>query len=135
MVEYRLSTNIRIERAISRVLSYTGKDSTVLDIGCGIGFVAERVARFATNGFVYACDLSERNIWYANRTIQLPNLSLKVVDAIHDFNEIRTWITGRADVIVMIDVLEHIPLARHAEVFRASREIISESGTLILTFP
>jgi len=135
MVEYRLSRNLRIERAISRVLSYSRSDSRVLDIGCGIGVVAERVAKFASRGHVYACDLSERNIWYANQTIRLPNLTFKVVDAVHDLEAIQAWVGDRIDLVVLIDVLEHLPVTMHAEVFRAVREWLAEDGTVVLTFP
>lgn len=136
MIEYRLTRNIRIEKATTRVLFFLEKDSTVLDIGCGIGMVAERIAKFASRGRVYACDLSEQNIWYANQTIDAPNLAFRAIDVVHDFDVLAAWVPSHAvNVVVMIDVLEHVPLALHTALFRSLREILSDNGTIVLTFP
>jgi ubiquinone/menaquinone biosynthesis C-methylase UbiE len=54
LCDYRFHKNARIEAAIQRVLPFVTVDSNVLDVGCGIGLVAERVARKAKSGFIWA---------------------------------------------------------------------------------
>jgi 2-polyprenyl-3-methyl-5-hydroxy-6-metoxy-1,4-benzoquinol methylase len=135
MLDYRLSKNIRIEQAIKRVSQYVKEDSNVLDIGCGIGIIAESIGQTAKKGKVWACDLSGQNIWYAEKTVCLPNVSFKAVDVLHAFNEIQTWINSPLDVVVMIDVIEHLPLEQHQSLLCKIKEIMTNDAYLVLTFP
>src|SRR5437773_924217 len=82
MLQYLSEENPRIEKAIARILPYVGMNSIVLEIGCGIGLVTERIAAKATKGSIWACDISERNISYARQRVRLPNVQFRRYDAL-----------------------------------------------------
>jgi 2-polyprenyl-3-methyl-5-hydroxy-6-metoxy-1,4-benzoquinol methylase len=135
MVNYRLFDNARIDRAVQRVIPLLRPADRVLEVGCGIGIVSERVASHVPEGEVIGTDLSPENIWYATRTIRLPNVSFLTCDAQMDFEEVRTLFSGPPDVILMIDVIEHIPESERPELLRRLRSLQGENGTLVLTYP
>lgn len=135
MLGYRISGNPRIERATERVLDFVRPDSHVLDVGCGIGITAERVARQVEGGHVWAFDLSERNIWYARETVNESNLTFFVADVTEDERQIREQLTKPVDVVMLIDAIEHIPKEVHAELFDFFQSIMSDRAFLVLTYP
>lgn len=135
MLGYRISGNPRVERATERVLDFVYSDSYVLDVGCGIGITAERIARRVEKGHVWAFDLSERNIWYARETVGEPNLTFFVADVSEDERQIREQLTKPIDVVTLVDAIEHIPKEDHAELFDFFRSIMSDRAFIVLTYP
>jgi len=135
MIRYLEEPNLRIEKAIARILAYVSKDSTVFEIGCGIGLVAERVAGANPKGLVFACDVSEKNVELARHRVKVPNVSFRVGDVLRGFDELRSWLSRPVDVVAMVDVIEHLPLEEHGGLFRNLRGVMSQDSTLILTYP
>ncbi|MBT4485526.1 MAG: class I SAM-dependent methyltransferase [Candidatus Latescibacteria bacterium] len=135
MLEYRLYGNLRLEKAIARILPEVKKEDKVLDVGCGIGIVTEQIANTAKKGHVWGIDISKKNIWYANRTIKKKNVDFFAGDIIDDFEIINECITTSLDVITMVDVIEHIPENARPELFRKMRKISANKALLILTYP
>jgi trans-aconitate 2-methyltransferase len=109
MVNYRLYGNLRLDRAAERILPFVGRDSKVLDIGCGIGIVTSKVAARASRGHVWGIDLGRENMWYASRTIWNANLTFLEADVVSDFEVVRKQLPAKMDVVTMVDVIEHIP--------------------------
>lgn len=136
MLRYRLTgRNERIERAVERITSVVRPGDTVLDVGCGIGIVAEQVAaRFGESIRCWACDLSPRNIWYANKTVDSPNVTFFVADIVHGFDEITNTVS-EVDVVTMVDVLEHIPSTHHGDLMRNLADVTAADARLIFTYP
>jgi len=135
MLGYRISGNPRIERATERILDFVRPKSNVLDVGCGIGITAERVAEQAEGGRVWAFDISERNIWYARETVDHPNVTFFSADVLEDKQHIRERLTDDIDVVTLVDVIEHIPQDDHAELFEFFRSIMSDQSYVVLTYP
>src|SRR5262245_53817158 len=73
-VQYTQHGNLRIEKAIARILPLVQEDSRVLEIGCGLGLVAEQLARVAPSGSVWACDISEQAIQAARQRVQMAHV-------------------------------------------------------------
>lgn len=73
---------------------------SVLDIGCGSGFVAYSMAM--VGAYVTGLDLSEENIHIASQRHKHPNLSFIVGDAT------KFLPTGKFSTVVASNVLEHI---------------------------
>ncbi|NCA77190.1 MAG: class I SAM-dependent methyltransferase [Alphaproteobacteria bacterium] len=69
-----------LEAEIGFVLSRTDADSVVLDLGCGYGRVAIRLAEKARQ--VTGIDISSDNIKLAETCFSLPNIRYHVMDAI-----------------------------------------------------
>ena len=135
MLEYRISGNLRIDRGTERVLEFVRPDSDVLDVGCGIGITAERVAGKAENGHVWAFDISEQNVWYARETVNRSNVTFFAANVLEDKQRIRERLTDEIDVVTLIDVIEHIPRGNHAQIFEFFRSITSDQAYVVLTYP
>lgn len=75
---------------------------SVLDIGCGIGAVADAIARSRGKSEVSGIDCKKRNIVKANQRYCRNNLSFNVGDALS------LEYSNNFDVIVLSNVIEHI---------------------------
>jgi 2-polyprenyl-3-methyl-5-hydroxy-6-metoxy-1,4-benzoquinol methylase len=135
MSEYLQQPNLRIEKAIARIMPMVTADAKVLEIGCGIGLVTEHIASAVTNGSVWACDISGRNIAYAQKRVQAPNAHFRRIDILREFHELRTWIAKPLQLVIMVDVLEHLPLEQHSQLLGNLRGVMDQDSTLVLTFP
>jgi trans-aconitate 2-methyltransferase len=135
MLGYRVGVNPRIRKAGQRVLEYVHPDSHVLELGCGIGIVTERVAKRATSGHVLGCDLSEHNIWYAQQTVSQPNVEFLACDVLSEFATIRSRIVKPVDVVVLVDVIEHLPATSHGELFQHIQSVAAPDAVVVLTYP
>lgn len=60
MLGYRIHGNPRIKAAVRFFSQYIAKSSVVVDIGCGIGIVAEQLGKIASKGRVLGFDISEQ---------------------------------------------------------------------------
>lgn len=135
MINYRLNSNPRLERAKVRILQEIKRTNKVLDIGCGIGIVTEQIANKASKGYVLGIDLSKENIWYSKKTINRKNLSFLECDIIEEFDKLNDNINGFMDIITMIDVIEHIPENCRQKLFQNINKISSSDVKLFLTYP
>ena len=134
-LKYIGEKNPRIEKAIARIVPVVTSDSRVLEVGCGVGVVTEQIVRRAKNGSVWACDISERAIQYARQRITAPNVHFRSGDILHGFDELKSWISESVQLVVMVDVIEHLPVEEHPTLFCNLRSIMTKDSTLILTFP
>lgn len=135
MLDYRISGNLRIDKAVERIQGYVNTDSYVLDVGCGIGISAERIAKEVEDGHVWAFDISEQNIWYARKTINESNVTFFAANVIGDQLFIQEYLTKDIDVVTLGDVIEHLPKDEHADLFRFFRSIMSDQSYVVLTYP
>lgn len=135
MLSYRVNGNMRIDAAIARILQVVDRDSRVLDVGCGAGIVTESIARKASKGTVLGIDISDRNIWYCNRTVQRANARFEVADVVTNFAHVASMIDGKVDVIILVDVIEHLPVTDRARLFENLRTVASEECVVVLTYP
>ena len=135
MVNYRLYGNLRLDRAAERILPFVGTDSKVLDIGCGIGIVTSKVAARASRGHVWGIDLGRKNIWYARQTVQNANLTFLEANVVTDFEAIRKQLPAKMDVVMMVDVIEHIPAEARPDLLVKIRALCSDDAVMLLTYP
>lgn len=135
MLSYRLNGNLRIEKACTFIESYVHSQSCVLEIGCGIGIITEFVASIAREGQVWACDLSPENVWYANKTIEKKNIHFFVADVITHFDQLEQQIQQSLDLILMVDVIEHLPLDSHATFLHNLKKLLKPEGVILFTYP
>jgi len=122
--------NRRIELAINRVLGAADENTKlILDIGCGIGHSSERYAAHCPGWKVTGVDISPTNIETATRLFENERLRFLVSDLVENpFSE-------RFDLISLIDVYEHIPRAHWSRFNSTLGDLLSDSGTLVLTTP
>ena len=135
MVRYRLYGNRRLDAAGARILPFLTPRARILDVGCGIGIIAERVGRRVSRGFVLGIDISPRNIWYAKQTVKRPNVAFETVDLRIDPHRVPQLLGGLADVVLLIDVIEHIPASERQSLLGTLRSLSAERSTLVVTYP
>jgi len=80
-------------------------DERVLDIGCGVGALAYSIAQ-GSGATILGIDLSEGNIAQARERYSHPNITYQVGDALESLPQ------QAFDVVVLSNVLEHIPPSR-----------------------
>ena len=135
MLQYRLRGNERLDRAASLILPHVSSVSRILDLGCGIGMTAERMARKARRGHVWATDISEKNIAYARRTVRPSNVSFFVADAVEDFEAVKRHVQEPLDLVTLVDVIEHVPEVVRPRFIQNVASLLRPGGRCILTYP
>lgn len=106
------------------------KDSKVLEIGCGSASLTSMIAKFVSNGKIVGADISNETIaMNKKKYAAVKNMEFHVSD-MTDFlpNEI-------FDFVVIPDVLEHIPINEHGNIFKTIGKITNENSTLFINNP
>jgi SAM-dependent methyltransferase len=78
------------------------REERVLDVGCGIGAVAFDIAE-RSGAWVVGVDLSAENIEAARTRYRHPRVEYRVQDGLRGSHQ------GRFDVVVLSNILEHLP--------------------------
>lgn len=109
------------------------RGARVLDLGCGAGYGAARLAEVADA--VVAVDVSPEAVTYAKERYARRNLTFAVVDVSGgDAAEaIRGCGTSSFDLVVSFEVVEH--LKRPQSLLALAKELLTETGTFVLSTP
>jgi len=113
-------------------LKYFGllKNSSVLEIGCGIGTLSELIVRYVKRGNIVLTDISKENISIAKRRLsKFKNITFHVNDMM-TFNTSQTF-----DYIVLADVIEHIPLELQPELFKNLSKLMHSNSKIFINIP
>jgi ubiquinone/menaquinone biosynthesis C-methylase UbiE len=103
---------------------------SVLELGCGIGTFTSLIIPYLKQGNILALDISDKSIDLAKQTYQSPNTKFITADATtYDF-EANTF-----DVIILPDVLEHIPIELHNALFSNLQSVLKDKGFIFIHIP
>jgi cyclopropane fatty-acyl-phospholipid synthase-like methyltransferase len=104
---------------------------SVLEIGCGIGTVSELILRYLSDqGFLHAVDISSRSIKMAKQRLnKYSNVKCETIDITKES------INDKFDVIVLPDVIEHIPFDLHSNLFSNLKKLLSDDGFIFIHIP
>ena len=106
------------------------RNSNVLEIGCGIGTLSNLLAGYLTKGKITAVDISPETIALAKHKFKSrKNLEFQVSDMSNWSNH------NTFDVIVLPDVLEHIPLDQHDNLFAKINTVSNLNTRLLVNIP
>ncbi len=105
-------------------------NSTVLEIGCGIGTLTYLLTRKVKTGRVEATDISPQSIEYAKKNLVRPNLSLFAGDILQLEPTAKSF-----DFILLFDVIEHIPIEDHAALFAKINGWMHDDSSLLINIP
>ncbi len=105
------------------------KNSSVLEIGCGIGTVSGLIIDAIPQGTFLGCDISPESIRFANERYPQKNAEFIVTD-MSDFQRSSTY-----DFVVFPDVLEHIPVDQHARLFKNVASVCHENSQVLINIP
>jgi trans-aconitate 2-methyltransferase len=108
-----------------------GSGMDVLELGCGIGTVTELIADIiGDQGSLLAVDVSLQSVELARERVQgRRNVELLAADIV-DLRLERTF-----DVVVMPDVIEHIPVGDHVKLFANVRRWLRDRGWALVHMP
>lgn len=105
-------------------------DNRVLELGCGVGTVTGLLAAELSRGSVLGIDLSPRSIATAQeRLASYDNVRFMAADVV------AADIEGQYDVVLLPDVIEHIPLELHDALFARIASWVKTDGFVLLHYP
>ncbi len=124
--------NWYIRRALREAFrKAAGKRVNVLDAGTGFGQHAYWIAKRYRAATVHAVDIKEDYLTSARKLITARGLSERVEFAVDDLTSLSAQ--GPFDVIVSVDVMEHIE--DDVAVFRNFANVLSTDGVVFITTP
>lgn len=125
-----VGANPRIEAAVETLAEWApANPKRVLEIGCGVGATAWRMARAWPDAEVIGIDISAASIRVAQTCFQLPNLAYRA-GALADCQ-----LGGVFDLVLMMDVYEHIAPADRPSLRTALKQLLSDESRLLLMVP
>ena len=105
-------------------------NSTVLEIGCGIGTLTYLLTRKVKTGRIEATDISPQSIDYVKKNLVRPNLSLFAGDILQLEPTAKSF-----DFVLLFDVIEHIPVEDHAALFAKINHWMHDDSALLINIP
>jgi cyclopropane-fatty-acyl-phospholipid synthase len=116
------------EAALNRIVDLLDMrgDERILEIGCGWGALATRLAQRGAH--VTGVTLSSEQLAYASRRIAAEGLDDKVLLELKDYRDV----TGRYDRIVSIEMMEAVGEAYWPLYFRTLRDRLKPGGRAVL---
>ena len=125
-----LDVNARVEAAWQTLVQFAPPGPTrICEVGCGIGDISWRMSRRFRNASVTGLDISPRSIEIASRLFGSDRVSFAQVD------DLRGHIPTSTDLVVLMDVYEHIGPERRPAVWEAVAAGLGETGRVFLAFP
>jgi len=103
---------------------------SILEIGCGIGTFTSLVAKTFPKATITGIDISEKNVGFAKK--RLTDSRFEFFQS--DFSE-QYSLHKKYDLIVIADVLEHIPIDRYDTLFQNISDHCNENADLFINIP
>ena len=120
----------RIEAAVETIAVWApARPRRVLEVGCGVGATTWRMARAWPEAEVVGIDLSPASIKVAGACFRRPNLDYRAGQPAE------CGLTGEFDLILMMDVYEHIALAERPILHATLKRLLSPESRLLLMIP
>ncbi len=120
-------------RSIHRWVKKFGvkRESNVLEVGCGIGTQTRLLAEYIQSpGKILANDISEKSIEVAKKQLQSFSHITFVAEDITTYE-----LEEKFDLILMPDVIEHIPLELHYDLFAKLSNLLADDGMILIHIP
>jgi 2-polyprenyl-3-methyl-5-hydroxy-6-metoxy-1,4-benzoquinol methylase len=105
------------------------KNSTVLEIGCGLGMLTNFISKALPQGHITGVDISPESIEYASKKYGSRNASFEVNDMTNFRSDMKF------DFVVFPDVLEHIPIEAHHAIFKTIRTLVKNNSVVLVHIP
>ena len=123
--------NPRVERAWETVERWAASKNPrrVLELGCAIGDICWRMSRLWPEAEIVGLDVSPKSIEIANKLFGSPTLTFI------EGTLTSAQFSNKFDLIIMLDVYEHIPASDRPALHAALSRLLSPNGQIILSFP
>ncbi|MDQ0106593.1 2-polyprenyl-3-methyl-5-hydroxy-6-metoxy-1,4-benzoquinol methylase [Chitinophaga terrae (ex Kim and Jung 2007)] len=120
----------RIDMAWETLISLASAPKNILEIGCGLGDISYEMHRYWPEAKVTGLDISEKSIEVATRLFG--NERVKYVCGILDDS---IFSGEQFDLIVMMDVYEHIADEIKPSFNKAVGRLLSNDGAVFISYP
>ncbi len=111
-------------REIVASLLPAGEGRLALDVGCGPGVYSRLLAEAGWR--VEAVDADAENLQHAQAAATYPGDAVDILPTLPE---------RRFDLVLALEIIEHMPLARGETLLREIRRVLAPGGTLILSTP
>ena len=130
--QLKTGANERLISLYKKLLKFGLKEqSKVLELGCGVGIFTKLLTKKISKGLIEAVDLSEKSVAVAHDQLKdKKNIHFDVADVVK-----YTPKNSDFDFITLLDVIEHIPLDQHEELFGNLAQICTEKTQIIINIP
>jgi cyclopropane fatty-acyl-phospholipid synthase-like methyltransferase len=122
--------NPRVEGAWNTIKKFAPQNTArILEVGCGMGNISNKMSQRWPNAKITGIDISTQSIQIAKKLFE--NDRLNFIESIltpETFNE-------QFDLIVFMDVYEHIAVTDRPAVHTALAKILRNKGKIILSVP
>ena len=106
------------------------KHHDVLEIGCGIGTQSGLILDYLQKGSFRGLDISSESVRVAKDRLR------KHKHGVFQTADISEWKTSQKfDVVVLPDVLEHIPMKQHNSIFVNLYSLLKDDGFIFIHIP
>lgn len=123
--------NDRIYHLYKRLLRLGLKSSSnVLELGSGIGTMTFLLSKYVKEGKIEAVDLSPKSIEFSKQRIKSRHVSFAAADIVSYQPAIQN-----IDFITLFDIIEHIPIDRHNELFQNIAVNSKEQTKILINIP
>ena len=127
----KVGANIRIRGIFLKLLKEgLNKNSSVLEIGCGVGILTQLISSVVTKGRIVSTDISAASIKEAKQRNQGKKNIRYFVDDMTSFG-----VPEKFDFVVLADVLEHIPIENHFNLFNTIKSHTHLSSKIAINIP
>ena len=125
-----IKVNPRIEYGWKTIKRFAPSNpKRILEVGCGMGNISSRMHKYWPDATITGIDISTLSIQIAQKLFADDKLSFReTILTPQTFNE-------QFDLIIFMDVYEHIAVNDRPEVHAALAKILNNKGKIILTVP
>jgi 2-polyprenyl-3-methyl-5-hydroxy-6-metoxy-1,4-benzoquinol methylase len=123
--------NLRQDAVRRLCEEFVPRGARVLEIGCGVGINVKHLRRTASR--VVGVDISDRSIEIAKEYAGSAHAEFRALDILEGADELAPL--GPFDVVVLPDVIEHVPKDRYAGLFAALERLLARPGRVLITYP
>lgn len=111
--------NYKATYIINRVLNTS--EGKLLDFGCGVGLLAGRLSRLLPNYIIHGYDISKESIMKVDKNLRESSLFTCDINDLHN----------DYDLIVVANVLHHIPLRERKSVIKQLNNRLKRKGRIV----
>ncbi|MEO5999668.1 MAG: class I SAM-dependent methyltransferase [Chitinophagaceae bacterium] len=129
--QYRSGINVRIYKLFKKLLHFGLKpDSRILELGSGIGNMTFLLSKYVKKGRIEAVDISPKSVQFSQQRIRKPNITFFSNDIVN-----HKPLIENIDFITLFDVIEHIPIDKHNELFHNISTFCNEHARVLINIP
>ncbi|MDQ1265915.1 MAG: hypothetical protein QG635_1067, partial [Bacteroidota bacterium] len=126
--------NARVEKAWKRILEWAPENpKNILEIGCGVGYICARMSQTWLQANITGIDISPESIRKARELFTSQKINFIIANISHE--NLLEKIGYNYDLIVLMDVFEHIAQEERYFLYKLLKYCLKPSGRIILTFP